>query len=435
MTQPEPPSDFNRRDFLRGGTLTTLMMMMGGVEITAQTADKILPVPKADPNFKEKPPAPPVKFGVVGLGVWGREILGTLGRQANAPVVAISDSYPSALRRSAELAPKAEKYPDYRALIDSKEVQAVVVSTPSHQHKEIVLAALQAGKHVYCEAPLAVSIEEAREIALAAKAANGSVFQAGLNYRSNPQHHHVLNFIRAGAMGQTVFGRAQWHKKQSWRRASPNADREKALNWRLDRQTSSGLMGEVGIHQADLATWFFGAPPKSVAGFGGILAWNDGRETPDTIQAVFEYPGGANYAYDATLANSFDSGYDIFYGTDSAIMIRVNKAWMFKEADSPLLGWEVYARKDEILGETGIALVANATKLLALGKKPAEAAADADTPLFYAFEEFIRNIDEKKPPTAGFKAGFESVVTAVKANEAILSGQKVVYQKDWFTLG
>ena len=429
------PLDFNRRDFLRGGSLATLMMLMGGAEITAQTTDKTLPPPKADPNFKEKPPAPPVNFGVIGAGAWGREILSTLARQSNAPVAAVCDNYASSLRRAAELAPKAEKYADYHQLLDSKDVQAVVVSTPSHEHKEIALAALQAGKHVCCEAPLASTIEDARVIARAAKAAGKQIFQTGLNYRANPQHHHVLQFIRTGAMGKPVFARAQWHNKLSWRKASPNPAREKALNWRLDPEMSSGLMGEIGIHQVDVASWFFAGLPHSVTGFGGIIAWNDGRAVPDTIQAVFEYADGVKFAYDATLANSFDSTFDMFYGTDSAIIVRVNRAWMFKEADSPLLGWEVYARKDEILGETGIALVANATKLLALGKKPAEAAADSDTPLYYAFEEFIRNIDEKKAPSAGYREGFESVVTAVKANESILSGQKIIYQKEWFEVG
>src|SRR6185436_20950140 len=125
-------------------------------------------------------------------------------------------------------------------------------------------------------------------------------------------------------------------------------------------------------------------------------------------QAVFEYPGGVRMSFDCTLTNSYDSTYDMYCGTDAAIIIRENRAWMFKEADSPWLGWEVYARKDEFFGnnESGIALVANATKLLAQGKKPAEGAADSDTPVFYAIEEFINNINDNKQPTCSFKEGF-----------------------------
>jgi len=177
---------------------------------------------------------------------------------------------------------------------------------------------------------------------------------------------------------------------------------------------------------------------------------------------VFEFPGGTNLIYDATLANSFDSDYEMFYGTDSAIMLRENKAWMFKEVDSPLLGWEVYARKDTFYKETGVALVANATKLKAQGSKPVEEAPFTNTPLYYALENFLSNVnavsgavedfaatfsssDEaallkylaevKRQPAAGWKEGFESTVAVLKANEAILKGQKIVFQKEWFDLG
>ena len=430
------PSDFNRRNFLKGGSFAALMAMMGGVEISAQDAAKNLAVPKRDPNYKEKPPSPPVNFGVIGLGTWGRDILATLSRLPNAPVVAVCDTYATSLRRSAEVAPKAEKHEDYRKLLEQKDVQAVVIATPSHQHRELAIAALQSGKHVYCEAPLAASIEDARAIAQAAKAAGKQIFQVGQQYRANPQHHHVLNFIRSGAAGTLTFARSQWHKKQSWRRASPNNEREQALNWRLDPQISPGLIGEIGIHQIDVAAWYLRALPVAVTGFGGIQHWRDGRTVPDTVQAVFEFPGGTRMSYDSTLTNSFDGNYDLFCGTDAAIFIRENRAWMFKEADSPLLGWEVYARKDEFFGsgETGIALVANATKLLAQGLKPAEGAANSDTPLRYAFEEFISNIADQKAPSCSFKEGFEAAVVAIKANEAITQGTKVAYQKEWFVI-
>jgi predicted dehydrogenase len=435
MSSTEPIlSELNRRGFLRGSSFAALMAMMGGVEITAQDNPKTLAIPKADPNFKEKPPGPPVNFGVIGVGAWGREILATLARQPNAPVVGVAETYAASLRRAEEAAPKATRHEDHRKLLEQPDVKAVVVATPSHQHKAVAIAALEAGKHVYCEAPLASTIADARAIAQAAKAHPKQIFQVGLQFRGNPQHHHVQEFVRTGAPGKLTLARSQWHKKQSWRRASPNGDREKALNWRLDPAVSPGLMGELGIHQVDVASWYSRSLPVAVTGFGGVLHWSDGRTVPDTIHAVVEYPGGFRWSYDCTLTNSFDGNYDLFAGTDAAIMLRENRAWMFKEADSPLLGWEVYARKDEFFGsgETGIALVANATKLLAQGKKPAEALAHGDTPLFYALEEFINNINDNKPPSCGFKEGFEAAVTAIKANEAVVKGTRITLEKSLF---
>ncbi len=450
------PMDYTRREFIRDTTsFGALMLLMGGVPLQAQE--------KAESNATHyNTVSAPIACGVIGCGPWGREILQTLALLPNAPVVAVCDNYEPFLRRGKEAAPKAEGFTDYRQLLAKKEVQGVIVATPSHQHRDIVEAALAAGKHVYCEAPLAVTTEDARAIAEAAKAAVKVNFQAGLQGRSNPQRHFLLQFIRSGATGKGVLARSQWHKKESWRRTSPNADREKVINWRLRKETSAGLIGEVGIHQLDLISWFLSARPAAVSGFGGILNWNDGRDVADTVQAVFEFPESLNYVYDATLANSFDADYDMMYGTDAAIMMRGSKAWMFKEVDSPLLGWEVYARKDQFYQETGIALVANATKQTALQNKATDETPPTETALHYALEAFVTNsgvvaagvedftsnfgndpsalreylagLGKARRPAAGYEEGYAATVMAIKANEAVVRGQRVVMEKEWFEI-
>ncbi|MCD6050162.1 MAG: putative dehydrogenase [Verrucomicrobia bacterium] len=429
MNPIEPQADLNRRSFLKGGSLASLMMMLGGVEITAQDA-ATKPAAAVKPAKKI---GPPVKCGVIGVGAWGRDMIGHLSRLPNAPVTGVAETYGASLRRAKSGAPNAAQFEDYRKLLESKDVEAVVIATPTHQHKEIAIAALQAGKHVYCEAPLAHTIEDARAIAKAARESK-QIFQVGLQYRANPQHHHVVDFVRTGAAGALTVARSQYHKKESWRRTSPSPEREKELNWRLRQDTSPGLVGEIGIHSIDVASWFMRANPVSVTGFGSILHWKDGRNVADTSQVVLEYPGGARMIYDATLTNSFEGNYDVFSGTDAAIMIRENRAWMFKEADSPLLGWEVYAKKDTFpaTGEAGIALVANATQLIAQGLKPAEAAADGDSPAYYSLEAFIESINEKKAPHAGWKEGFEATVAALKANEAVNTNSKITFEPKWF---
>ena len=430
-------AELNRRDFLKGSSFATLMTMLGGVELITrapvQAADLATLVP-----FQ-------VKCAVIGLGNWGREIIATLSRLKTAQLTAICDTYPASLKRAANSAPNAKGLDDYRKIFDDKEVQAVVIATPTHQHREIVIAALQAGKHVYCEAPLA-----------------NKVFQAGLQTRSDPQRRFLLDFIRAGASGKAVKAHAQWHKKQSWRMASPNPARERELNWRLSKETSPGLVGELGIHQIDAMSWFLNGRPVSVTGFGSIMQWKDGRDVPDTVEAFFEYPGGAHLTYECTLANSFDADYEMLYGTDAAIMMRGSKAWMFKEVDSPLLGWEVYARKDQFYKETGIALIANATKLTNLTEKATDETAYTTKPLYFALESFLTNANTvssavedfsatfdvndkaalekyiseiKLQPAAGYQEGFEATVLAIKANEAVVHGQKMALPKEWFELG
>jgi predicted dehydrogenase len=440
MNSPVPPSpDFNRRDFVKAGSFAAMVAALGGVPIRGETPGRLpdgtLPAPKADPNAQEKPPGPPVKFGIIGLGAQGREVIAQLGKLPNGPVAAICDSYQAATKRAAEAAPNAKIYDDYKAVLDDRDVAAVVIATPTHLHRDIALAALAAGKHVYLEAPMAGSVDDARAIAKAAQALPAKqIFQVGQQFRANPQHHHVLKFFRTGACGKTASAKAQFNKKQSWRRASPNPDRERALNWRLYKDTSLGLIGEIGLHALDTVSWYLDTLPVSVTGFGGILQWQDDREVADTIQAVVEYPGGVRLSYSATLASSFEGEHQIFHGSDAAILIRDNKGWMFKEVDAPLLGWEVYARKDDMLTDSGIALVANATKILAQGKKPAEAASDTDSPLKYALQAFVDHVNEGTKPECGWKEAFEATVTAVKANEAVVNGGKVTFDKAWFVV-
>ncbi len=377
----------------------------------------------------------PVPIGLIGFGQWGREVAATIERMPQASLAAVCDSYDVMLRRAQRSVPDAARLSDYRELLDS-DIPAVVIATPTHNHRDIVLAALEAGKHIYCEAPLASSVDDARVIAKAAMNKPELVFQAGLMYRSDPQHRNIFQFIRSGAIGTPTMARAQWHAKESWRRASPNRDREEELNWRLDPGLSAGLVGEVGIHQIDTTTWILRERPVAATGFGHVGLWRDGRTVPDTVQAIIEYSGGVKMMYDATLTSSFDGAYDMFYGSDSTIMLRDSKGWMFKEVDAPLLGWEVYARKDTFYREKGIALVANATKLEAQGLDPAADDPNVETPLYYAFEAFVDNlVFGPYEPVASYRVGYEATVVAIKVNEAVMGARRVEIEPSLFELG
>ncbi len=450
MNQTDNPTpDFNRRDFLKGGSVATLMTMLGGVELFAQT--------NAAPA-ETKPTGPKVKVAVIGLGPWGREIINTLARIPQAEIAAICDTYAASVRRAATSAPGAKQVEDYKSILADKEIKAVVVATPTHKHKDIVLASLAAGKQVYCEAPLANTIEEAKAIASAAKAAKEQIFQAGLQMRSDTQRQFLLPFIRSGAIGQFVMARAQWHKKQSWRATSPKPEREKEINWRLDKTTSLGLAGELGIHPIDQAAMYFNMLPTAITGLGTIAFWKDGRDVPDTVQSIVEFKSGVNMIFDATLANSFDAEYEALFGSDAAVMMRENKAWLFKEVDSPLLGWEVYATKETFYKETGIVLRAGASKSVQQNAAPEEPY--TNTPLSFALTNFLRNSSDlmdaaqqykesygddqaglletlaKVPrrPAAGYLEGYQATVTAIKAHEAIMAGQRVVIPKELYEL-
>ena len=181
------------------------------------------------------------------------------------------------------------------------------------------------------------------------------------------------------------------------------------------------------------------------------------------LQAVLEFPGDVRMIYDATLANSFDGEYEMLYGSDAAVMMRESKAWMFKEVDSRLLGWEVYAAKLKFFNETGIALVSGASKPKPVDAQgqPIEPDPLTTTPLFYALSNFLLNADEltkaaeeykasygaddvdglmeelgkrRRRAAAGYLEGFQAAVTVVKANEAILTGKRIELKPEWYEL-
>jgi len=363
-----------------------------------------------------------VRCGIIGYGPQGREITETLARVPGAQISAICDTYSPMLRRAQRDVPNAAQYEDYREILDNADIQAVIVATPTHLHRDIVINALDAGKNVYCEAPTASSIDDAKAIARAARDASNLIFQVGQIYRSNPQHRSVFQFMRSGAIGKPAMARGQWHSKGSWRRASPNAERVRELNWRLDPAVSTGLIGESALLQMDVAYWVLGELPTSVHGFGQIMLWDDGRVIPDTIQTIFEFPSGMHMIFDATLASSYEDTYEVYMGDNSTIVFRDRgKAWMFKEVDSLMLGWEVYARKDRFYKETGIALLANATQLDAQNLDPTEDDPNVETPLWYALQEFMDNhAFGPYPPAANWERGLEAAAIAITANQAIL---------------
>lgn len=442
--------ELNRRTFLKNTSLASIMAMMGGVELRAEDAPKS--ASPAEPALTKMPIGPAVKYGVIGLGEWGREILNELAILPNAPVVALCDTHQSKFRRAAEIAPKATQTKDYKELLANPDVEAVIIATPTGTHREIAVAALAAGKHVYCEAPLALTIDDAKAIAVAARDAVKLVFQPGLQERSQPNRYFVLPFIRSGSLGDNIMVRAQSHQNKSWA----------TTPWRAQQATSIGLMGELGIHQIDAVSWFLKGRPTAITGFGSLLCRKADGDVADTVQGVFEYPGDVRFVYDATLCNSFDKTYEMYYGSQSAVMVRDSKAWLFYEPDAQLGGWEVYARKDEFYTETGIALMANATKQSAIGTSATASNATApSTPLYYALKAFTANVGQVESEVKNFIASFgddaqaladyrktlkpygqaatwreglDATILAIKANQAVVQQQKVSIGKELFDL-
>ncbi|MFP3459526.1 Gfo/Idh/MocA family oxidoreductase [Arthrobacter globiformis] len=153
---------------------------------------------------------------------------------------------------------------DWRRLIERDDIDLIDICTPGNTHAEIAIAALEAGKHVLCEKPLANSVEEAERMTAAADAAaaRGVYSMCGFSYRRTPALALAKRMVDAGRLGQIRHVRAQY--LQDWL-----SDATAPLTWRLDKEKSgSGSLGDIGAHSIDAAQWITG---RRITGVSALL--------------------------------------------------------------------------------------------------------------------------------------------------------------------
>ena len=368
-------------------------------------------------------PRAPSRVGLIGVGRQGRAIIGELQKIPDVTIAAVCDSSAARLRTAQERAPGAEALADYRALLDRADIGAVVVATPTHLHRQIVLDAIQAGKHVYCEAPVAHTVEDARALA---DGSDGSrtVVAVGFQGRANPIYRRAASFIGSDTLRDPVSLVGQANRKTSWRFPASEPGTDLAVNWRLDPDVSLGLAGELGAQQFDVASWFLGGSPARVTGRGSIRLYHDGRTVFDTVSAELVWTNGVAMQWSATLASSYGGQFEALHHVNAAIRLAWTHAWLFKEVDSPQQGWEVYATKQQFFNEEGIVLVADATKLAAQGRLK-QGAMLAESPLYYALADWLTAAAEGRTPACSMADAAKSTIVGIRVNEAIVTGKTV----------
>jgi predicted dehydrogenase len=399
--------DQDRRTFIvqSAGTLTALALL----------PDIVF----AEPDARGEP----LRVGVIGCGRHGRLILDEFQKLDAVAVTAVCDTVAARVQAAGERVPGAAAFADHRALLDARVADAVIVATPTHLHRAIVEDSLAAGLHVFCEAPLAATVADARAIAAAANAA-GRVFQGGLYARSNPLYRRAWSLVRSDTVRDVVSLYAQHNRKTSWRFPAPERGLERATNWRLDPAVSIGLPGELGTHQFDVALWFRGRSPHRVIGSGAIRLHDDGRELADTVNLTLQWDDGVVMQYHATLANSHGGQFEVLHGTNGALRLAGSHGWMFKEADAATQGWEVYATRQQFHGEDGIVLAADATQLAAQGRLAAGGGLE-HPPLYYALADFARSILEQAPVACSADDALSATLVGIAAHEAVARSDAV----------
>lgn len=379
--------------------------------------------------------AEPLNVGLIGMGKQGRAIALELAKIENIKLVAIAETDEMRRASAASRNPAAKVYATHNELIEKHpEISAIIIATPTHEHKVPALASLSAGKHVFCEAPLAHSIEDAKIIAKAASEAamKKIVFAVGFQGRANPVYNLARSFYKTDAFKDFACARTHFAQKTSWRVAA-DGEREKRLNWRLDKAISTGLMGEVIAHQLDVINWYRGAIPTSLRAIGSIRLHTDGREVHDTVHATFTYDDGGLLTSAATLANSYEGQYELLQGSSSAIKLAWSHGWMFKESDSPTQGWEVYANRQQFHTDTGITLIADATQLASQGKLK-DGVGLPNPSLYYSIENFIKATSGSAKVACNAEDAMKTTILALMANRSIETGHDIKLDPALFKL-
>ena len=394
----------------------------------------------------------PVRILVVGTGARGSDLTRALTTIEGADVVGVCDDYEPHLSQGAKYAgPRAERFADYRQALDRLKPRAVVVAVPLAKHFPVTADALDAGCDVFCEKTMCYRIGEAR--ALAAKVAEtGRVFQVGLQRRANPIYRQAAAMVKAGVIGRVTAIQAQWHRNNDWRRPVPvpRSDPrwpalERRLNWRLYRESSDGLMSELGSHQLDVANWLLDAPPRRVLASGGIDHWRDGREVFDNIFCVYEYEqkaagGGAPHAvrvtYSSLCNNAFEGASETVLGTRGTLVLTTAKGLLYRETGADSVAWSSAPRADD--RAEGDASVVTAGKTLKLSDSPwahrgtpveiDNLGGDETRTQLVAFLDNVRRHDPRTLVDA--RAGLRNTATVLIANESAETGRPVPYPAD-----
>jgi predicted dehydrogenase len=239
--------------------------------------------------------AAPVRTAHIGTGNRGSYLLRSVLDIPGFQVAAVCDLKPDRLDKAASMAvrDKPDTATDYRRLLARKDIDAVYIATPCDLHAEMTIAALEAGKHVYCEKPAGINAESIRKLIAAARRAK-TVLQFGQQMRSDARLAATIAKVKEGVAGKIIMVKAQRHAGEDLDHDGPSAD------WFFNAARSGDVIVEMAVHNLDVCNWVIGSRPERAGGFGGALLWKDvppGRTNMDGYTLSYEYANGVKMSF------------------------------------------------------------------------------------------------------------------------------------------
>jgi predicted dehydrogenase len=296
-----------------------------------------------------------IRVAVIGIHGRGREHLRSLGKNATVLCDVDTDVLDKIGQEHQERnGVKAVKYADFREMLEKADIDAVSIATPNHTHCQIAIAAIEAGKDVYCEKPISHDVWEGRQLVAAARKHN-RIVQCGTQSRSSQSLKDAIAWVNSGALGKIEYALGTCYKPRPpigkldqpleiaksidydlW--CGPREKRELYrpqlhYDWHWDFNTGNGDMGNQGIHQMDIARWFLGEEGLSprVISIGGRLGYDDAGDTPNTQVCYFDYAKAPLIFETRGLPRSkegqkhWGSSMDNFRGTGVGVIVQCEK--------------------------------------------------------------------------------------------------------------
>ncbi len=299
-----------------------------------------------------------VQVGFIGYGLIGAQHVFDFKNQKDVDLAALCDVYQPRLEQGVAATGQAAKpYSDFRKLLDNKDLQAVVVSTPDHWHALLTIMACASGKDVYVEKPLTLFVKEGRWMVNAARKYN-RVVQCGTQQRSGKHYQHARELMQSGYLGQVVSARMGSYRNimpgfgdppdgaaphdfdyDMWlgpAPARPYNPHRGLYHFRWFWDYSGGQMTNLGAHEIDIVHWFMNVNgPTAVSSDGGRYALKDNGETPDVQDALFEYPGFTSaYSFREVSAGRRGNAGLEFFGTKGSLTISRSGFEVFPDMKS-----------------------------------------------------------------------------------------------------
>lgn len=283
---------------------------------------------------------PPINIALVGSGRRGTWVLAKMMETGRVNPIVFCDVWSEQMYKSEKFLKISTIKQSYNLeeVLQNPKVDAVILATPDHLHKDYAVRILKAKKHLYLEKPVTLKYEEG-EIIQKAVSRSGMVCQTGTQQRSSNMYRRVKQEFFSGTklLGEVIFVRAVWSdfgwqrrvikprpipKDFKWKTFLGNTadvpyEWARYTAWRNYKEYGAGILSDLLTHWADVAQWMMDDhTPLSVVTTGGIYHLDDGRSNPDTVNSILSYPKNWNLSFECSVLpvkNAHDSV--LFFGT------------------------------------------------------------------------------------------------------------------------